>query len=100
MLSRIKTQRRIVTESVNTLRQLFKDNMIELNEFSIQNDLKVVGYAIPHHAIPSKTLRKVLTDNCQHLVTYSAISAYSKYLYAGKEITITYFDQQTSLSIK
>lgn len=100
MLARIKTQKRIVSKNVNLLRELFRSNEIELNDYSIQSNLKVVGYAIPIERVSPIELKKILEADCTHLVTFNSISSYSKYAYKDYIITITYFDTQTSLFIK
>lgn len=99
-IAKIKTERRIVSKSVNTLRQLFKDNGHDLNEFSVKNSLKVIGYAVPIEVIKPEEVKRILDSSAKKLVTFNSITTYITYEYQGFKITITFFKTQTSIFIK
>lgn len=99
-LAKIKTERRIVSKSVNTLRQLFTDNGYNLNEYSVKNSLKVIGYAIPVEVIKPEEVKRILDNVAKKLVIFNSITTYITYDYRGFKITITFFKTQTSIFIK
>lgn len=99
-VTRIKTEQRIVPNSVNTIRELFSNNEIDLNPHEIKNSLRVIGYNVPNQLIAPTTLKSILDKNAKLLVTFNALTTYCKYRYGDYDVTISFFDDYTSIFIK